>query len=492
MNYTGDLYSVLGVSPTASEDDLRQAYRVSARRFHPDVNKSPGASEIFKQINAAYEVLADKHQRDEYDVRYRERVDAGSNISLQMYYSRQTLKPLSEPQLLYVLAKVVPALQRKVTADAPLNLCLVIDRSKSMAGVRMQHVKSAAYRIIDDCRPNDIISLVAFSDDAEVIIPAQHATDPRGLKAMVSTIRPDGATAMLAGLRQGFHQIERYRAPQYVNHMVLITDGRTYGDEPDCLALAARARENGVGISGMGIGEDWNDRFLDALATQTGGSSAYISSADTVTKFLHERVRSLASAYAERAEITAAPATDVQLREITRISPTAIGLPVDEQPIPLGILDGLAPTSVMFQFHVQTGPAQPGPFYLGRIDLGAEVLGVKQRGERIIQDLSVTISNEDIEEEPPPELLDSLSKLMLYRLQDRARDAIESGNVPEATRTLEYLATRLLEAGEEELSNAAMHEARRVAQTQVLSEEGAKRLKYGTRALMPNSGEQDG
>lgn len=492
MNYTGDLYAVLGVPPTASEDDLRQAYRVSARRFHPDVNKAPGASRIFKDINAAYELLTDKHQRDEYDLAYRERLDAGPNIHFQMYFSRQSLKPLSEPQLLYVLVKIVPAMQRKVSADAPLNLCLVIDRSKSMAGVRMQHVKSAAYRIIDDCRPNDLISLVAFSDDAEVIIPAQHPTDPRALKAKVGTILPDGATAMLAGLRQGVHQIERYRASQYVNHIVLITDGRTYGDEADCIALAAKARENGVGISGMGIGEDWNDRFLDALATQTGGSSAYISTADTVTKFLHERVRSLASAYAERAQIIAAPSAEVQLREITRISPTAIALPAEAQPIPLGILDGLSPTSLMLQFHVQTGPTQPGTFYIGRIDLSADVLGMKQRSERIIQDLSVTISNEDVEAEPPPELLDALSKLMLYRLQDRARDAIDNGNVPEATRTLEYLATRLFEAGEEDLGQAALHEARRVAQTQVLSEEGAKRLKYGTRALMPNSGEQDG
>jgi hypothetical protein len=58
------------------------------------------------------------------------------------------------------------------------------------------------------------------------------------------------------------------------------------------------------------------------------------------------------------------------------------------------------------------------------------------------------------------------------------------------------LATRLFEAGEEDLGQAAIQEARRVAATQVLSDEGAKRLKYGTRALLPPtdilSGDQDG
>jgi len=487
-----DYYSVLGASPTASEDEIRQAFRLAARRFHPDVNKSPGSPLIFKDINSAYEVLSDRSRRDDYDVRYRQTLLEGPNLAVQTFFSRSHLKPISEPQLVYVLVKIQPAANRKIAVDAPLNMCLVVDRSKSMAGVRMQHVKTAAYRIIDGCKPTDLFSMVVFSDDAEVVIPAQHPEDHRGLKAMVSTIRPDGATAMLPGLQQGMAQIERNRASQYVNHMILITDGRTYGDEAECLALANKARENGIGISGMGIGEDWNDRFLDALAFQTGGSSAYVTSPEVVTKFLDERVRSLASACAERTRLIAAPAAEVELREMTRISPDAIALPVDQQPVSLGVLDGLVPSTVMLQFHVNTGGAEPGEFFVGRIDLSADLLGASSHAERIVKDITVSVSPDHFEEDPPTELLDALSKLMLYRLQDKAREAIEGGDIPQATRSLEYLATRLFEAGEEDLGNAALHEARRIAHTQVLSEEGAKKLKYGTRALMPQSGDKHG
>ncbi len=492
METTIDYYSILGMSSTASDDELRQAYRVAARRFHPDVNKSPGAPLIFKDINTAFEVLSDHGRRTEYDLRYRQALAEGPSLTIETFLSRRHLKPLPEPQLLYALAKIQPTTQQKIAVDAPLNVCLVIDRSKSMAGIRMQHVKSAAYRIIDGCKPADLFSMVVFSDDAEVVIPAQHPEDPRGLKAMVSTIRPDGATAMLPGLRLGMSQIERNRAPQYVNHMILITDGRTYGDENDCLALAQRAREYGVGISGMGIGEDWNDRFLDALAFQTGGSSTYITSPDTVTKFLDERIRSLASACAERSHFVAAPVAEVELKDMTRISPDALTLPIDQQPVMLGVIDGIIPTTVMLQFHVVTSNAEPGEFFVGRIDLGADLLGTAGRTERTIKDLTVTVGPEDIEEEPPLELLDALSKLMLYRLQDKAREAIEMGDIAQATRSLEYLATRLFEHGEEELGNAALQEARQIAHTQVLSEEGAKRLKYGTRALMPQSGDKNG
>jgi Ca-activated chloride channel homolog len=297
---------------------------------------------------------------------------------------------------------------------------------------------------------------------------------------------------MLAGLRSGLSQIKRNQSSTYVNHLIMITDGRTYGDEQDCLNLAQRAREDGIGISGMGIGEDWNDRFLDALAFETGGSSGYITAPEVVTQFLHERIRSLASAFAERSQLIAAPSQNVELGAITRLSPNALNLPYGEQPVALGVIDGLVPTTLMFQFHVTTGSAEPGEFPIGRIDLLADVLGTGNRSEQVVQDLSVQVSHEDIMDEPPPELLDALSKLMLYKLQDRAREAIDVGDVVQATKSLEFLATRLFEVGQEDLGQAAMQEARRVASTQVLSDEGAKRLKYGTRALLPLSGDNDG
>ena len=208
-----------------------------------------------------------------------------------------------------------------------------------MKGSRMQHLKAASHRIIDECRDHDILSVVVFSDNAQVLVPAQHPDDPRRLKAMVSTIQPDGATAILQGLRAALAQVERHRDTRYVNHMVLVTDGRTYGDEEDCLRLASDAHERGVGISGMGIGEDWNDHFLDALASKTGGSSTYVVSPEMVSRFLRERVRSMATAYAERGQLLLVPAAEVELNSVMRISPDPIEMPITPQPIPMGMID---------------------------------------------------------------------------------------------------------------------------------------------------------
>jgi Ca-activated chloride channel family protein len=81
-------------------------------------------------------------------------------------------------------------------------------------------------------------------------------------------------------------------------------------------------------------------------------------------------------------------------------------------------------------------------------------------------------------------ILDALGKLTLYRMQERAEASLARGDVQEATRQLENLATRLLSAGQEELANAAMAEAQRVSHTNMLSEKGHKVLKYGTRHLL--------
>ncbi|KOX06119.1 molecular chaperone DnaJ [Streptomyces sp. NRRL B-1140] len=62
-----DFYEVLGVSRTATQDEIQQAYRKLARKYHPDVNKDPGAEERFKDLNEAYSVLSDPKTRARYD-----------------------------------------------------------------------------------------------------------------------------------------------------------------------------------------------------------------------------------------------------------------------------------------------------------------------------------------------------------------------------------------------------------------------------------------
>ncbi len=74
------LYETLGVSENATESEIKKAYRKLARKYHPDVNKSPEAEEKFKEINAAYEVLSDKEKKAQYD-QFGDQMFGGQNFS---------------------------------------------------------------------------------------------------------------------------------------------------------------------------------------------------------------------------------------------------------------------------------------------------------------------------------------------------------------------------------------------------------------------------
>jgi curved DNA-binding protein CbpA len=146
MQSASDLYASLGVERSATPEQIGQAYRLAARRFHPEVNSDPQAKDEFKRLAAAYEVLNDPQRRAEYDSRTAARRPA--QFTAQVMFSRAKLMRLPEPQIVYVLVEI--GAPTGVAAPAPLlNLCLVIDRSTSMQGARLDQVKSAASQIVN-------------------------------------------------------------------------------------------------------------------------------------------------------------------------------------------------------------------------------------------------------------------------------------------------------------------------------------------------------
>jgi hypothetical protein len=121
---------------------------------------------------------------------------------------------------------------------------------------------------------------------------------------------------------------------------------------------------------------------------------------------------------------------------------------------------------------------------ISRIDVTADILPANRQGYKVLSDTSVEIARNPEPEEPPLVILDALGKLSLYRMQQKAEVALSEGKVLEATRRLENLATRLLAAGQNDLAQMAMSEARRVSNTNMLSEQGRMTLKFGTRMLL--------
>ena len=483
MTKETNLYSRLGLPMDATPEEIRRAYRESARRLHPDINVESGQTELFLDVQQAYEVLSDPVKKLAYDGTIPAEQKKPPAVNLNTSYSRSVLPRTVEQQLVYVLLEMGVQAEVEPIQSSPLNICLVLDCSTSMQGTQMDTVKSTAIELIRQLRPIDMFSIVVFSDRAEVLVPATSRLDRSQAETSIRMLQPHGGTEIFQGLEKGLSEIQRYRSRNHKNHMILITDGRTYGDEEQSLTLAQRAAEMGITISGLGIGSKWNDAFLDNLVSATGGNSMYVAKPKDIRRFLKEKFSGLNQTYAENVVCHFDAGENAQLRYAFRLQPETAPLEI-VSPMHVGNLPHESSLSVLLEFEVTNIPTTTSQVLLmeGRISFDIPSRITPTTAIRL--KLSRAASNDVDNEAPPPAIVQAMSRLTLYRMQERARKDVRDGRIHEATRRLQNIATHLLAQGNRELARTVLAEANYLQQHQTFSEDGEKNLKYGTRSLM--------
>lgn len=491
MIQTPDYYAILGILRDATQEEIKRAYLEAAQRLHPDKNQVPGETEIFLEVQQAYETLSNPKRRKSYDVSLPKEETPSGPILHEILYSRPHLVRLDEAQLIYILLNLRARREDKSLPVPPLNVCLVLDRSTSMKDAKMDLLKAAAVQFLRDMRVEDIFSVVAFSDRAEVIIPAAYQTERQKLEAHIRSIQAGGATELFQGLQSGMNEVRRGRDARRVNHLILLTDGHTYGDEEACLNLAAQAAQEGIGISVMGLGTDWNDTFLDQVAGRTGNTSRYIARPQDIQKLLSEKFHELTRVLAEEVTLDSKLGDGIRLNYAFRLQPETGPLSHSDT-MQLGPILRDTDLSVLFEFLVQPTAVEGLTTRLLdgnlKIYMAAHPTSLPPIRVRFERDAS----SEPAMYPPPAPILQALSRLTLYRMQERARQESQAGDYNQATRSLKNLAAHLLEQGHRDLANTVLLEAEHLQHKQTFSLTGEKEIKYATRALMMHEGEHQG
>lgn len=487
MGIGSNYYLTLGLPVDASPEEIRVAYFEAARHLHPDVNPMPRAAEQFIRVQEAYDTLSSPEKRAIYNSTLPSEVFTQPPINFGITYSRQSLPQTTEKQLIYVLMDVMAIPQENDSQDMPLNICLVLDRSTSMQGTRMDMVKANTIQLLRQLKPDDIISIVVFSDRAEVILPATRASELSKLESRISLMQPSGGTEIYQGLAAGVEQVRQYARPTAINHVLLLTDGRTYGDEKLCLDLARDVVHEGIGISGMGIGHEWNDEFLDELSAISGGNSIYVSMPKDLRKHLEQKFNNLGKIYAENLRLDVKIDPNVEMQYAFRIQPDAAVLPM-EQPMRLGNILKMRNLSVIFEFLVSDTTQFEDVIHLMSGTMVMEIPTRMAPTTRLRLNLKIPVTENGDSTTPSPVIVQAMSRLTLYRMQQKAREEVAAGEIDSAAQRLQRLATHLLAQGERELAHTVLVEAEHIKQSERFSKEGDKRIKYGTRALLLPSG----
>lgn len=175
----------------------------------------------------------------------------------------------------------------------PINLALVIDRSSSMSGDRIEKAREAAILAINMLKDDDIISIIAYDDDAYVVIPATNADNKQKLIETINDkITPQGMTALFAGVSKGIKEVNKFHKKDQVNRIILLSDGQANVGPSSTKALADLgivAAKQGIAVTTIGLGASYNEDLMTALASYSDGNHAFVEkSADLEAAFARE------------------------------------------------------------------------------------------------------------------------------------------------------------------------------------------------------------
>jgi Mg-chelatase subunit ChlD len=413
------------------------------------------------------------------------------SIELHWTLSRPVLGASSEPQLLYLLLEAIPQGTAATTTKLPLNLCLVVDRSSSMRGDRLLQVKEAAQRIVEQLGSHDYFSLVTFNDRADIVIPAQRVNNRQDLKTRISSVEAAGGTEMATGLALALQEVQRAMLGRSISRILLLTDGRTYGDESRCVQIARRAQDRQIGLTALGIGNEWNEDLLETMAARENSRTQYITSAQEIAQVFNDEVQRMHSIFAQGVQLNVRLRKGGMLRSLDRVQPYIAPVPIIEEQDEhwsgkLG--DWPSSDAQLFLLEMAVPPLEVGDQPLAQILLryNAPNAGANERPQPSKSTVTLSVRPAD---EVEGGAIDNtvkrwLERLVAYRLQARAWQEAEAGDIEGASKRLQMAGTRLFESGEADLARTVQNEATRMLRSGHTSAEGRKRIKYGTRGLM--------
>jgi Ca-activated chloride channel family protein len=201
----------------------------------------------------------------------------------------------------------------KITADkpddgnvaherAPLSLVVVLDTSGSMEGEKIARAKEAVLGLMRDMRDDDEIAFVRYASSAELVQPLARLGNVRdGLAWRVRELTADGGTNIPSGLQMGLRTLDEAERGR-VRRVVLVSDGLD-STRVQAERLASDSAEHGVTVSSMGIGLDFDESYMSAIARDGRGNFGFVNDPGALASFLHRELDEAASTTIENATV---------------------------------------------------------------------------------------------------------------------------------------------------------------------------------------------
>lgn len=250
----------------------------------------------------------------------------------------------------------------------PLNIALVVDRSGSMEGEPLDYVKRACGYVVDLLEPNDILSVVTFAEQVDVLVPARRVVNKSLLKEHINRIEVGNTTNLHDGLLVGCQQVAASRTEGYVNRVLLLTDGDPTTGIKDFSAIVGQAAEQksrGITLTALGFGPDYNEELMAGIARRTGGNYYYISRPDLIPEVFRKELESLMTLIARNMRLRLGFSKWVQLRQVFGRQHTMS----DPRHAEIGLVDMERGTAMSVLCELEFAPHPAGIFRVMKAEL---------------------------------------------------------------------------------------------------------------------------
>lgn len=246
---------------------------------------------------------------------------AAPDVTLRVTPDREYVYRLG-PRELIVQVEVEARTNDDETRRAPMNLCIVLDRSGSMEGAKIEKARQAAAMAVDKLGDDDIFSLVTYDSETDLLIAPERVgnRDHReDLKSRIHRIQPGGSTALHAGVVLGAKQVRRFMEKERVNRVILLSDGLANVGPSSTSELARLGRElrgGGIAVSTVGLGDDYNEDLMTALAEASNANYYYVKDAEKLPSIFAQELGAARSLLARSVVIRIEAPDGVHLKEI--------------------------------------------------------------------------------------------------------------------------------------------------------------------------------